>query len=256
MKIQLLRHATLIVSIGGIDILVDPMLNPAGTSDPYQDTPNPRRNPLVELPLSESSLITRLKHIDAVLVTHVHSDHWDDRAREILPKTLPVFCQPDDHTKIQEAGFSSVHSVGKEHNWGSIQLGRTEGQHGRGKMGELMAPVSGFVLKADGEPTLYIAGDTIWCDEVNRAMEEYKPDVVVVNSGAAQFNTGGPITMTAEDVIHVSNANPDAVIVAVHLEAINHCVLSRGELKEALKDAGVDSRVRIPDDGEQITFDL
>ncbi len=256
MKIQLLRHATLIVSIGGFEILVDPMLNPAQISEPYQDTPNPKRNPLVELPLDDDALFKRLNTLNAVLVTHTHSDHWDGKAREMLPKTIPVFCQPDDHTKIQEAGFSSVHSVGKKHDWGSIQLDRTEGQHGRGKIGELMAPVSGFVLKADGEPTVYIAGDTIWCDEVKRAMEEYKPDVVVVNAGAAQFNTGGPITMTAEDVVQVSKADPNACVIAVHMEAINHCVLSRIELMEAVVEAGVDSRVQIPQDGVKMKIDL
>ena len=45
---------------------------------------------------------------------------------------------------------------------------RTGGQHGTGEIAEMLAPVSGFVLRADGEPTVYVAGDTIWCDEVAR----------------------------------------------------------------------------------------
>ncbi len=53
-----------------------------------------------------------------------------------------------------------------------------------------MGAVSGFVLAAAGEPTLYIAGDTIWCEEVRTALEQHQPDVVVVNAGAAQLAEG------------------------------------------------------------------
>ena len=35
-----------------------------------------------------------------------------------------------------------------------------------------MGKVSGFVLKYIGQPTLYIAGDTIWCDEVENAIKK------------------------------------------------------------------------------------
>ncbi len=39
-------------------------------------------------------------------------------------------------------------------------MSRTSGRHGSGQIGEQMGAVSGFVLAAAGEPTLYIAGDT------------------------------------------------------------------------------------------------
>ena len=73
-----------------------------------------------------------------------------------------------------------------------------------------MAPVSGFVLAAPGEPTLYIAGDTILCDEVRAAVAEYTPDVIVVNASAAQFDEGGPIVMDNDDVVALARAVPDA----------------------------------------------
>jgi len=65
-------------------------------------------------------------------------------------------------------------------------------------MAKRMAPAPGFVLRADGEPTLYIAGDTIWCPEVHGTLGKYEPAIVVVNAGAAQFLEGGPITMSAD----------------------------------------------------------
>ena len=107
------------------------------------------------------------------------------------------------------------------------------------------------MLTAVDEPTLYIAGDTIWCDEVESALREHSPGVIVVNAGGARFNQGDPITMTPADVIAVTEATPDeTMVVAVHMDAINHCVDGRLELREALRERGLlESRVLVPDDG-------
>jgi L-ascorbate metabolism protein UlaG (beta-lactamase superfamily) len=110
--------------------------------------------------------------------------------------------------------------------------------------------VSGFVLRAPGEPTVYIAGDTIWCDEVQQALHTHKPEIVVVNTGAAQFLKGEAITMTADDVVAVCQAAPTAQVVAVHMEAINHCLLTRNDLAFQVEAARV--RAAIPGDGEWV----
>jgi L-ascorbate metabolism protein UlaG (beta-lactamase superfamily) len=117
-----------------------------------------------------------------------------------------------------------------------------------------MAPVSGFMIQAPGSPTVYIAGDTIWCPEVDRALEQHWPDVTILNTGAAQFLTGGPITMTAQDVVQVCRAQPGTRVVAVHLETLNHCKLSRAELRSELEAVGLVERVLIPADGETLTL--
>ncbi len=254
MEIQLLRHATLLVTIDGRRLLVDPMLSPAGAMDPVPNAGDDRRIPLVDLPLTEAELAGLLATLDAVLVTHTHRDHWDARAAELLPRALPVFCQPTDAAAIAGAGFSDVRPVETTLVWDGLTLQRTGGRHGTGEIGERMGAVSGFVLRAPEEPVLYVAGDTIWCDEVAAALATHRPAVVVLNTGAAQFLVGDPITMTADDVLAVCQATPDAQIIAVHLETINHCRLTRGGLREALERAGFQGRVAIPQDGERLRF--
>lgn len=108
-----------------------------------------------------------------------------------------------------------------------------------------MGPVSGFVFEADA--TLYTAGDTIWYDAVERTLDQFDPDMVILNGGEAQFEQGDPITMGVEDINAVRNAT-DAMVAVVHMEAINHCLLSRDELRSGTED------VLVPEDGEQITL--
>ncbi|MGH2530861.1 MAG: MBL fold metallo-hydrolase [Thermomicrobiales bacterium] len=252
MQIQLIRSATLVIALGGRTILVDPMLSPAGAMDPIANTPNPRRNPLVELPFDNAELDRLLARIDAVLVTHTHRDHWDARAVDLIPKQTPVFCQPEDEAKIRGDGFSNVRPVVDELTWDGIALTRTGGQHGTGETGRMMAPVSGFVLRAAREPTLYVAGDTIWCPEVADVLHRLHPDVTVVNAAGARFLTGDPIVMTAEDVVRVCRALPTTRVIAVHLEALNHCLLTRADLRETLRVEGLLDHVVIPEDGETV----
>ena len=114
-----------------------------------------------------------------------------------------------------------------------------------------MAPVSGFVLSAPAEPTLYIAGDTILCDEVRAAVAEYAPDVIVVNASAARFNSGGPIVMDNDDVVALAREAPAARIVAVHFETVSHSTETRADLRERLRAEGLTDRVSVPEDGSE-----
>ncbi|MEN6349876.1 MAG: MBL fold metallo-hydrolase [Syntrophomonas sp.] len=248
MRIQLIRHATVIIDINGRQILLDPMLSRAKTMAAVPGVTNTSDNPLVDLTVD----FVTLKNTDAIMVTHAHRDHFDDYAMQILPHDTKLFCQPADVDKIHEAGFINVQVIDKSHQWNGITINRTGGCHGTGKIGEKMGPVSGFALYAQNEPSLYITGDTIWCSEVKDALETYRPQIVVCFAGAARFSSGDPITMTKEDVVQVCQHAPSSKIIVVHMEAWNHCSLSRQELKQYITDIGLGHQVRIPDDGELI----
>ena len=53
--------------------------------------------------------------------------------------------------------------------------------------------------------------------------------MAVVDAGGARFLEGDPITMAPLDVAEVAACVP--TVVAVHVEAINHCLVSRAELR-------------------------
>src|SRR5256885_2370079 len=157
MRLQLVRHATLIVEFAGKRLLVDPMLSDVGAMPAIENSPNQKPNPLVPLPMPAQEV---LRGVDAVLVTHTHRDHWDAAATELIPKETIIFGQAADETKFHEWGFTRFQTIYTSFKWDGIEITRTGGQHGTGEIGNQMTPASGFALKAAKEPRLYIARGT------------------------------------------------------------------------------------------------
>ncbi|MED4116636.1 MBL fold metallo-hydrolase [Priestia megaterium] len=259
MKINQIRNATIIVKYANRKFLIDPMLAEKGTLPPFGPgigLPSaPRQdqnNPLVSLPTSIDNII---QNIDAVIVTHLHFDHWDDAAKETLPKGIKMFVQnEEDATEVKKAGFQHVEVLQEDTVFEGIQLIKTKGEHGRGEMVKIAGEVCGIVFKHASEKTLYVAGDTVWYDAVQEVIDTHKPEIIVVNGGDNQFFEGGSLVMGKEDIYEVYQAAPNSQIIVVHMEAVNHWNLSREELKSFISEKGIASTVLVPDDGESYTF--
>lgn len=254
MRLRLLRHATLALDYAGRRLLLDPMFSDAGTQPTIGNAVNADPWPRGPLPLDAAALAALCGSLDGVLVTHTHRDHWDAPAIAQLNKSLPLGCQPPDADAMAAAGFTAVTPIGDATPWQGLTVSRTGGQHGRGPLAAQLGPVSGFVLRHADEPTLYVAGDTVWCDEVRDAITAHQPEVIVLNAGAAQFRTGGVITMDLPDLQAVAAAAPRAALVAVHFETVNHCLLTRAACREGLAAAGLARRVKVPEDGEVLAW--
>ncbi|NPC91960.1 MBL fold metallo-hydrolase [Bacillus sp. WMMC1349] len=253
MNIQQIRNATMVVEYAGKKFLIDPMLAEKGTYPPFRNSPRQdQKNPLVNLPISIKAII---KNIDAVIVTHLHLDHWDNAAKEALPKEIKLFSQNDeDASEIRNAGFKNVEVLQEDTVFEGIQLTKTKGEHGRGEILKLAGNVCGIVFKHQSEKTLYIAGDTVWYEAVQEVIETHKPEIIVVNAGDNQFLEGGSLVMGKDDVYEVYKAAPNAKIIAIHMEAVNHWTLSRDELKSFINKKGISTNVLVPADGEVYSF--
>lgn len=259
-QLQQIRNATVKITYADTTFLIDPMLSKKGTYPGFEGTYRSElRNPLVDLPISEKEV---LAGVDAVIVTHTHLDHWDDAAQQLLPKDIPLFAQHQaDATLIRSQGFTNVRVLADKAEFGGVTLSRTGGQHGSDEMyasqavATFLGDAMGVVFEAPGHKTLYLAGDTVWRDEVDQALDQYAPQVIVLNAGYAVLSDyDGSIIMGKEDVLRAAEAAPGATIVATHMDAINHMAQTREELRGFVQENRIQDRVEIPEDGATVDF--
>lgn len=258
MKLTQIRNATLRLDYAGTRFLIDPMLSAKDAWPGFPGTARAHlRNPMVELPLS----VEQLLDVDIVIVTHTHPDHWDEAAQRLIPKGQIIYTQSDDDAALlRSQGFTAVQVLSDTNEIAGIQIIKTGGQHGSDEayaipeMAQLLGAACGLVFIHPSEKTLYVAGDTIWVPPYVESLQKYQPDVVVLNMGDANVDGIGSIIMGKEDAVRTLAALPSATIVASHMEAVNHCLLSRAELRLFAAEKGIKEQVFVPEDGETLSF--
>lgn len=255
MIIHQIRNATLIITYNDKKFLIDPWLMPKDYMSGFDSAVNSNvRQPRVDLLLPIADIVAA----DAVILTHFHPDHWDEFAAKEIDKKLPFFVQSEEDLNIIKSfGFKDVRVIsvnGTEFD--GVTLFKTFGQHGKR---DIIKPLCekigmpydamGVVFKADQEKTLYLAGDTIWCDEVIAAINKFSPDVIVVNACGAMLLNGERIIMNDHDVKIVANYAPQSIIVASHMDTVSHLTVSRDDIKKLKL-----RNVIVPEDNEILKF--
>lgn len=247
MQIQLIRSATLRMEYAGHRLLIDPCLAAKHTRPSYAGV---SLNPLVDLPCPPEDV---LSGAERAIISHLHSDHFDPAAEARLPKDLPILCQPCDVSALRGKGFLDVTPVDDTIRWDGITITRTPCEHGSGAVLDEMGEASGFVLRAEGEPTVYWAGDTVWCDAVAVVLAREQPDVAVIHAAGAVWGRGTLILMDAEQTLRVCKTG--CTVIATHLEAYDHGTVSRASLRARAEAEGISAdRLLIPEDGQVCRF--
>ncbi|NOQ70660.1 MAG: MBL fold metallo-hydrolase [Crocinitomix sp.] len=252
MKIQLIRNATLKFNYAGKTILVDPMLCSKETFEPF--VKGLKRNPTVDLNIPINEVINNL---DSVLITHSHPDHFDTLSGELLSKEIKIFSTPIDFDFFVKQEFSNIEVIEDKTSWERISITRIEGKHGSGPVLPYMGHVSGFILQSENEPTVYIVSDSILNDAVKKAIEVFKPEIIVINAGGGiipKFEDY-PVLMDEKQTIELIKLVPKSKVIAVHLDCIDFCKTTRKSLRIFASEKGVlDNQLLIPKDGEILTF--
>lgn len=259
MKITQLRNATIVLELGGNRILVDPMLASKGAFPPIKLFGPRLRNPTVELPANTDAVLDTVTHC---LITHCQKGHFDhlDRAgkRWLRERQVPVICTPHDADYLRQRGLQVAplpekHDVPSAFMGGSIRT--VPCTHGSGFAGLFMEHGVGYFIELPGEPSIYLAGDTVLTPQILDFVSRFQPQVCLVPAGGARFDIGSDIIMGEDDVVALASA-VKGTVVANHMEAIGHCMVTRSSLAVAAVRAGVREKIKIPTDGETLEFPI
>lgn len=263
MKIHHLRSATFVLESDQFYILIDPMLGAKGSLPAFSYIRfKGRKNPLVDLPPNASDILSKVTHC---LITHshtfgikafAHTDHLDQAGENFLrQRKIPVICGQHDEVflKKEELNVQQALLPWKRDSFLEGFITAIPAQHGHGAIHKMMANGSGFFLELLEEPSIYILGDTVLTDQVRRGIEQFQPNILVIACGQAQLDIGAPILMSLDEIVECVRLAPYKVICN-HLEALNHCPISRDELKNRLEKEGLLSKCFIPKDGEVVSL--
>jgi L-ascorbate metabolism protein UlaG (beta-lactamase superfamily) len=138
-----------------------------------------------------------LPPVDAIVLSHLHGDHFDGIARRELDRGLPVFTTPSAAKKLTRWGFGE--SVGMrtwteqllESGSARLRVVSAPGEHAPGWARPLMPPVMGSVLELSdntGRPfRVYITGDTLYRPWLREVTDHCGPvDAMVIHLGGTR----------------------------------------------------------------------
>lgn len=250
MIIQQIRNATLKIQYGGVMFLIDPWLQDKATGFSVNAVRPEMQGincPMNDLPDTPENI---LQGVDCCLVTHLHFDHFSS---DYLPKDLKIIAQnKKDARNIRDMGFENVQSFDSEIiEIGGITIRKTNAVHGENEaVSKRMGEVCGYVFKRPEEKTLYIAGDTVYCDAVELTIEQFIPDVIILNCCGATVPLGRLI-MDTKDVKKVCLKAPKTLIIATHLDSVNHALYTSKDVKDYIAKEGL-SQVHVLANGKSI----
>jgi L-ascorbate metabolism protein UlaG (beta-lactamase superfamily) len=157
MKITMLGHSTLLIEMDGKRILTDPWLvDPLYFGQLYHPGAFESRR---ELP-----------HVDLVLVSHGHQDHFDPATMKMVPEKTPVLIFKGYRKAAEKMGFENVHPMGPGYVYSAdgIEITGMPGKHPGG--------IVTYMIRGK-EGSVYFGGDTVYTGELADSLKNARPDV-------------------------------------------------------------------------------
>ncbi len=217
--------------------------------------------------LTEPALrVDQLPELDAVVLSHLHGDHWDRVARRGLDRDLPIVTTPHASKRLQLQGFARATGL---RTWGEQVLVRGDrqlrvtavpGRHAPGPLRKVLPPVMGTVLEfgpVAGAPhtRVYLSGDTLLYDaiaEIPRRFPEL--DAGVVNLGGTTLPGGLVVTLDGETGADLVKLVDPAVVVPVHIDDYPVFKSPLSAFTAAMAARGLADKVRTVARGETVSL--
>jgi L-ascorbate metabolism protein UlaG (beta-lactamase superfamily) len=231
MTVTYIGGPTALLEYAGLRILLDPTFDPPqvypSDGEPLTKTAGPG------IPLDD------LGRIDLVLLSHhEHEDNLDNSGAELVSRTLTL--------STAKAGIDLGKPVvgldcWETHRVGDVTITAAPALHGPPGAERLVGPVIGFLLEADGEPTVYVSGDNASLELVQQIADRFPEiEVAVLFAGAARVpSIDAALTLSSTDAARAAQLVGAEVVIGLHTEDWEHFSETRADLEAAFEGTGL-----------------
>lgn len=243
----LIGGPTVLLEYAGRTFLTDPTFDPPGPVGNLTKTQGP------------ALTVEQVGHVDVVLLSHdEHEDNLDVVGRAMLSDAGRVLTTPGGGRRIEHAQgmrrWEQVVIPGADSGM-AVTVTAVPARHGSKAVTPFTGKVTGFVLEAEGWPTMYVSGDNSSVKKVALVAERF-PDVTVaiVFAGAAKVDRLGDVLLTvnAERLARIGSLWPKASLVPVHTDDWAHFRESGEDLVAWFDAAGQRDRLTVLERGRRI----
>lgn len=231
LTVTYLGGPTVLLEYGGLTILTDPTFDDPGAY------PDPEGTALVKTH-GPGIAVGALPPIHLILLSHhEHEDNLDTAGLGLVRSGIPTLTTPYaaealDLTSVR--GLAPWEQTARR----GFTVTAVPASHGPG---DVVGPVTGFVLEAPDLPSVYVSGDNSELDVVDEIAARFAPtDVAILFAGAARVpEIDAALTLTSTDAAAAARMLAARAVVGVHTEDWEHFSESRADLEAAFADAGM-----------------
>ena len=253
-------NATTIIRYGELTLLTDPNFLHRGQRAYLGYGLTAKR--LTEPAIS----VGQLPPVDAVVLSHLHGDHWDRNAARGLDRDLPIITTPHAARRLQWKGFPRALGL---RTWGFHDLVRGDtrvrmtsmpGRHAPLPVARLLPPVMGTMLEfgpAVGPPQLrvYLSGDTLLIEELQEIPARYPTiDTAVLHLGGTRLPGGLMVTMDAVQGTDLMQLLNPGMTIPIHFDDYPVFTSPLSDFRSETARRGLIDRVRFVVRGDTVTL--
>jgi L-ascorbate metabolism protein UlaG (beta-lactamase superfamily) len=236
--------ATLLMEIGPIRLLTDPVFDPPGGNYHFgYGTSSKKLTPPAIGPAEIGS-------VDAVLLSHdQHEDNLDRSGRAFLSNARQVLTTMAGAKRLgqQAVGLKPWQSTTVKSHELEIKVTAVPARHGSLGSHLIVGETTGFVLEWPGQEkgALYISGDSVWFNGIREIAKRFRIGAAILHIGKAGFLSTGPIwfTFSAKEAIQVAKALNPQTIIPIHYEGWKHFREPRAQAEKEFLAAGIQDKV-------------
>lgn len=234
---------TIIIEIGGLRLMTDPTLDPAGETFMIGDKPGYWK--------TAGPATLEIGHIDAVLLSHdQHKDNLDYAGREFLHTVAKTLTTRDGAERLggQAVGLAPFESVSLNQQ---VRITGTPARHGPAGSEHITGEVTGFIIESK-DVQIYLTGDTVFYEGIKAVAQKFHPAYVFAFAGAARARGPFNLTMGVNDVLDTASVFKDAIIIPLHFEGWSHYTESEKELVQSFETIGIAHRLKLLEPGVSV----